>query len=80
MLALELNSAELAKSVGRYLLDQGIIVNRTHETVLRFLPPYIIETKHVNSLIRALDAALREFTRSSSPKSQMQKATARSDT
>ena len=26
---------------------KGIVINRTHETVLRFLPPYIIERKHV---------------------------------
>jgi acetylornithine aminotransferase/acetylornithine/N-succinyldiaminopimelate aminotransferase len=58
MLALELKSADLAKAVARQLLDHGIIINRTHETVLRFLPPYIVEKKHIDEVIHALDAAL----------------------
>ena len=58
MLALELRSADLAKAVARQLLDRGIIINRTHETVLRFLPPYIVEKKHIDEVIHALDAAL----------------------
>lgn len=60
MLALDLKSADLAKAVVHRLLDNGIIINRTHETVLRFLPPYIIEEKHVDEVIRALDEALGE--------------------
>jgi acetylornithine/N-succinyldiaminopimelate aminotransferase len=58
MLAMELDSAELAKAVARQLLQQGIIINRTHETVLRFLPPFVIQKKHVDQVIKALDAAL----------------------
>ena len=60
MLAVELDSAELAKAVAKQLLQKGIIINRTHETVLRFLPPYIIQKKHVDQMIQALDAALRD--------------------
>ena len=58
MRAIELDSAELAKSVLKQLLEAGIIINRTHEKVLRFLPPYIIQRKHVDQLIAALDRAL----------------------
>jgi len=58
MLAVELDSSELAKAVARQLLLEGIIVNRTHETVLRFLPPYVIQKKHVDKVVTALDAAL----------------------
>jgi acetylornithine/N-succinyldiaminopimelate aminotransferase len=58
MLAIELDSADLAKSVLSQLLTHGILINRTHDTVLRFLPPYIIEKKHVDEVIRALDSAL----------------------
>jgi acetylornithine/N-succinyldiaminopimelate aminotransferase len=61
MLALELKSAEFAKAVTRKLLEQGIIINRTHETVLRFLPPYTVERKHVDHVIEALQAAFNEF-------------------
>ena len=60
MQAVELDSAELAKAVTKNLLDEGIIINRTHETVLRFLPPYLIEKKHVDQVIKSLDAALLE--------------------
>lgn len=58
MLAIELDSVESAKTVVRQLLGQGIIINRTHDTVLRFLPPYIIERKHVDQVVSALNAAL----------------------
>jgi acetylornithine/N-succinyldiaminopimelate aminotransferase len=58
MLAIELDSADLAKSVLSQLLTHGILINRTHDTVLRFLPPYIIDKKHVDEVIRALDSAL----------------------
>ena len=55
MLGAELNSAELAKRVTAQLMDRHIIVNRTSETVLRFLPPFILERKHVETAIKALD-------------------------
>ncbi|MGB7928499.1 MAG: aspartate aminotransferase family protein [Terriglobales bacterium] len=60
MQAVEVDSPELAKAVARQLLQQGIIINRTHETVLRFLPPYVIQKKHVDQLVQALDAALHK--------------------
>ena len=58
MQCIELDSIELAKAVVRQLLERGIIINRTHDTVLRFLPPYIIERNHVDRVISALHAAL----------------------
>jgi len=58
MQAVELGSADLAKAVAKQLLAEGIIINRTHDTVLRFLPPYVIEKKHVDVVVKALDAAL----------------------
>jgi acetylornithine aminotransferase/acetylornithine/N-succinyldiaminopimelate aminotransferase len=58
MLAIELDSAETAKSTVTDLLTQGILINRTHDVVLRFLPPYIIEKKHVDEVIEALDSVL----------------------
>jgi acetylornithine aminotransferase/acetylornithine/N-succinyldiaminopimelate aminotransferase len=58
MLALNLDEPAKAKAIAQQLLEEGILINRTHETVLRFLPPFIIEKKHVDQVIRALDAAL----------------------
>ena len=60
MLAIDLDSADIAKAVVAHLLEQGILINRTHETVLRFLPPYIIEKKHLDEVIDALDRALNQ--------------------
>jgi acetylornithine/N-succinyldiaminopimelate aminotransferase len=59
MLGVELDSADAAKSVVARLLQREILINRTHETVLRFLPPYIIEKKHIDQVIRELDSALK---------------------
>jgi acetylornithine aminotransferase/acetylornithine/N-succinyldiaminopimelate aminotransferase len=50
-------AAELAvpgKSVVRQALEAGFLMNCTQETVLRFLPPLIIERRHVDDLIAAL--------------------------
>jgi acetylornithine/N-succinyldiaminopimelate aminotransferase len=58
MLAIELESADLAKAVVAQLLAKGILINRTHDTVLRFLPPYVIEKKHVDEVVDALDQAI----------------------
>ena len=58
MLALDIDSGDTAKAIVGQLLERGILINRTHDTVLRFLPPYIIEKKHVDEVVRALDRAL----------------------
>jgi acetylornithine/N-succinyldiaminopimelate aminotransferase len=36
------------------LQDRGYLVNCTHQTVLRFLPPFIITRDHCDSLLRHL--------------------------
>jgi acetylornithine/N-succinyldiaminopimelate aminotransferase len=77
MLGMELNSAGTAKQVVTQLMQRGILINRTHETVLRFLPPYIIERKHVNQVIRELDTALSSASPIKSTR-KTQKSTARS--
>jgi acetylornithine aminotransferase/acetylornithine/N-succinyldiaminopimelate aminotransferase len=76
MLAVELDSSELAKAVAKQLLQEGIIINRTHETVLRFLPPYVIQRKHVDQLVKALDAALRRNAESAYEKTLKREKTA----
>jgi acetylornithine/N-succinyldiaminopimelate aminotransferase len=58
MRAIELDSADLAKAVLVRMREAAIIVNRTHEKVLRFLPPYIIQKKHIDQLVAELDRAL----------------------
>jgi acetylornithine/N-succinyldiaminopimelate aminotransferase len=60
MLGLELHSADLAKAILGDMLKRHIILNRTHDTVLRFLPPYLITTHHVDETIAALDELLTQ--------------------
>jgi acetylornithine/N-succinyldiaminopimelate aminotransferase len=60
MVGVELNSGELAKTVVKKMMERGVIINRTHETVLRFLPPYIIGKLHVDEVIEKLDSVLEE--------------------
>ena len=55
MLAAELDSAELAKLVGQEMLKRRILINVTSDTVLRFLPPFILQKEHVDQAIAALD-------------------------
>jgi len=60
MLAAELDSAELARLTVAEMLKRRIVINCTSDTVLRFLPPYILERFHVDSAIAALDEILAE--------------------
>lgn len=55
MIAAELDSSELAKLTVAEMLKRHILINCTSETVLRFLPPYILERSHVDTAVAALD-------------------------
>ncbi len=58
MIGVELDTAELAEAVAADLLARRVIVNRTSDTVLRLLPPYILERQHIDQAVAALDEAL----------------------
>ena len=60
MLAMELDTADRAKATVNMMRDRGVIINRTHETTLRFLPPYLITTKNVDEVITKLNAVLSD--------------------
>ena len=60
MLSMEMESAELAKRIVARMLEQRILINRTSETVLRFLPPYIVGREHVDLAVRAMNDILTE--------------------
>ena len=47
-------------------LARGFIINSTHDTVLRFLPPLNIETKHVDLACGILDSLFTEASREAS--------------
>jgi len=61
MLAAQVDSPELAKAVLEQLLARNIIINRTDETVLRFLPTFILQTEHIDTTIQAIDDVLTEI-------------------
>jgi acetylornithine/N-succinyldiaminopimelate aminotransferase len=60
MVAAELDSADLAKLVVAEMLKRRILINCTSDTVLRFLPPYIVERSHIDTAIAALDEIFTE--------------------
>ena len=57
MLAVELSFP--GKEIVKQALAQGVILNCTHNTVLRFLPPYITQPKHVDKVVSVLDSIFR---------------------
>jgi acetylornithine/N-succinyldiaminopimelate aminotransferase len=60
MLAMEMNSADLAKKIVAKMLERRILINRTSETVLRFLPPFVMRKEHVDLAVSALNEILTE--------------------
>jgi acetylornithine aminotransferase/acetylornithine/N-succinyldiaminopimelate aminotransferase len=42
------------------MLERRILINRTSETVLRFLPPYIMGREHVDLAVSALNDILTD--------------------
>jgi acetylornithine aminotransferase/acetylornithine/N-succinyldiaminopimelate aminotransferase len=59
MIGVELASAELATKLLAGMMQHRIILNRTHESVLRFLPPYLITREHIDQAVYALDELLK---------------------
>jgi acetylornithine aminotransferase/acetylornithine/N-succinyldiaminopimelate aminotransferase len=60
MIGMELESADLAKAIVQQMMERGVILNRTDETVVRFLPPYIIKKQHVDTALRELEQVLEK--------------------
>jgi acetylornithine aminotransferase/acetylornithine/N-succinyldiaminopimelate aminotransferase len=58
MIGVELDSDALAKKILAGMMDRRILLNRTHETVLRFLPPFLVTREHVDQTIAALNELL----------------------
>ena len=60
MIGMELNVP--GQKIVEKCLEKGAIINCTHDTVLRFVPPLVVEEKDIEHLIRILDEALKEAT------------------
>ncbi len=71
MAGVELSDAEAAKYVAREALARGVIVNRTHEVVIRMLPPFIVQKQHVDTVVRLLDQLLGEYAAQAQPRATL---------
>lgn len=60
MLAIELEDEESAKTVLSKAREDGFLINRTAGEVLRFVPPLIVQKKHIDQLIKELNQILDE--------------------
>ena len=59
MLGVELKHP--GKALVRQALAHGLVLNCTHDTVLRFLPPYIITREQLNQAVEILDELLTRW-------------------
>ncbi len=48
------------RSVVTKMLERGFLLNCTHDTVLRFLPPYLIKKTEINTMLTHLEEVLVE--------------------
>jgi acetylornithine/N-succinyldiaminopimelate aminotransferase len=58
MVGVEVGS--IAPEVVKRLLKRGVIANACHGTVLRLVPPLIIQREQVDDVLAALDSVLGE--------------------
>ena len=58
MIGLELSVT--GKQIVSSAMEKGLLMNCTHDTVLRFLPPYIITEQHVDEAVSILESAFKE--------------------
>jgi acetylornithine/succinyldiaminopimelate/putrescine aminotransferase len=59
MLGVELHVP--GKQVVLDAMAQGLLINCTHDTVLRFLPPYIITEKEVDQAVKIVGRLLAKL-------------------
>jgi len=60
ILGMELSSKESADEAVVKARKRGFLINATADTVLRFVPPLVVERRHIDRLINVLDKILGE--------------------
>ncbi len=60
MLGMELSAKQIADAAVDEARGRGFLINCAADRVLRFVPPLIVERKHIDSLVEALDEILKE--------------------
>jgi acetylornithine/succinyldiaminopimelate/putrescine aminotransferase len=58
MIGMELDFS--GKQIVLDAIEQGLLINCTHDTVLRALPPYILTEQDVDRAVRVLDKVLKK--------------------
>lgn len=58
MIGIEFNEVISAKSIAYSLLEEGIVVGTSGDSILRILPPYIITEEEINIFIKKLTEVL----------------------
>lgn len=61
MLGMELDEKVSAKAIQKELLSRGFVICSAGRNTMRFLPPYIIETKHIDMLTQEIDKIFSEL-------------------
>ncbi|HWE51942.1 MAG TPA: aminotransferase class III-fold pyridoxal phosphate-dependent enzyme, partial [Bryobacteraceae bacterium] len=59
MVGVQLNRP--GKEIVNRAMQEGLLLNCTHDTVLRFLPPYIVTEKEIDHAIAILDRVFRSL-------------------
>ena len=57
MVAIELNEAR-GKEIVQKCLEKGLIINTIQNKILRFVPPLIVETTHIDEALDILNQVL----------------------
>ncbi len=60
MIAMELSTKQIADATVDKARDRGFLINCTADRALRFVPPLIVERKHIDRLIEVLDEIFSE--------------------
>lgn len=60
MIGMEVSEKRIADATVERAREHGFLINCTADKVLRFVPPLIVERKHIESLISELDRILKD--------------------
>ena len=60
MIGIEFKEGISAKNIAKILLSKKIVVGTSGDSVLRLLPPFIINTEVINKFIKVFDDVLNE--------------------
>ncbi len=63
MIGMEVSEKKIADAAVIKARDRGFLINCTADRVLRFVPPLIVERKHIESLISELDRILTDVSK-----------------